>query len=260
MFGDRADIAHEALDGVRWPFQRLAWVVEDRVVWPLQDLTGEWDRRGRAAMATGLVLAAGIAATAGAVWAGDGTSAKAPEVRGGAALAAQLSTPEPASKPEGPVLRGAAPVFGAAAGETASAADSVAASTSTAAPADGSAASGAKTAATPKSPDAAVTGTARRFAEAFVLYEIGLDDGDVRKAFDGVATPGLAKALANRPPRQPGQVDVPRAKVLNVVLGPKRGKDFRSASISLLRVGSVSELRVDLRRTKSGWLVGDVKG
>lgn len=263
MLRDRADIATEALDGLRWPFQRLAWAVEDRVVWPIQDLTGGWDRRGRAAMAAGLVLAAGVAAAAGAVWAGEGTTAKAPEVSGGAALAARQAEPQAAPKPTGPVLRGAAPVFGVATGGAAakSATESAPASASTSASGSGGGAaeSGASGAA-PKSLDAKLTGVARRFAEAFVLYEIGLEESEVRKAFDGVATPGLAKALSNRPPRQPAEVDVPRARVLNVVLGPRRGRSFRSASISLLRVGSISELRVDLRRTRSGWLVSDVRG
>lgn len=263
MFRDRVDIATEALDGIRWPFQRLAWAVEDRVVWPLQDLAGGWDRRGRAAMAAGLVLAAGVAATAGALWAGDGTTAKTPEVSTGAALTAQQAATKPQPKPEGPVLQGATPVFGAAASgaNAKEAAGSVPASTAASNASSGGAATEAQGGAVaPKSPDAAVVGVARRFAAAFVLYEIGLEDEDVRKAFNGVATPALAKALANRPPRQPEEVDVPKAKVLNVVLGPRRGKSFRSASVSLLRVGSVSELRVDLRRTKSGWLVSDVRG
>jgi len=258
---DRADIAQEALDGLRWPLQRLAWAFEDRIVWPIQDLTGGWDRRGRAAMAAGLVLAAGIAATAGAVSAGEGTTAKAPEVSGGPAVATRQAEPQTSPKPTGPVLRGATPIFGVAGGGAAkSATESAAASTSTSASGSGGAAKDGASGVAPKSLNAKLTGVARRFAEAFVLYEIGLEEGDVRKAFDGVATPGLAKALSNRPPRQPAEVDVPRARVLNVVLGPRRGKSFRSASISLLRVGSISELRVDLRRTKSGWLVSDVRG
>lgn len=260
MLRDRVEIAHEALEDVRWPLQRFAWAVEDRVVWPLQDLALGWDRRGRAAMAAGLVLAAGIALAAGALWGGDGSQAKAPQVSAAEALTAKPVKPQPAPEPEGPVLHGAAPVFGAsggvAAGEASKAASAGATSTPTSAPA----AAQPQESVAPKSQTAAVLRVARRFAGAFVLYEIGKAEGDASEVFAGTATPGVAKALAERPPRQPSQVDVPKAKVLNVVSGPRRGKRFRSVSVSLLRVGSISELRLDLRRTKAGWLVSDIKG
>jgi hypothetical protein len=54
---------------------------------------------------------------------------------------------------------------------------------------------------------------------------------------------------------------VPKAKVLNVVPGPKHG-DTYTLSVSLLRVGITSELRIDMQRNpKSGeWQVARVLG
>jgi hypothetical protein len=78
--------------------------------------------------------------------------------------------------------------------------------------------------------------------------------------FAETAAPPLAKALADRPPRQPAAVEVPKAKVLNLVPGPRR-RAMLPVSVSLLRLGITSELRLDLERNDDGeWLVGDVRG
>jgi hypothetical protein len=100
----------------------------------------------------------------------------------------------------------------------------------------------------------------REFADVFVLYETGQADAEVRSDFHATATPQLAAALLHRPPRLPANVEVPQAKVLNVVPGPQLG-DNCTVSVSLLRVGVTSELRLSLHRTKDGsWLVKDVLG
>ena len=54
---------------------------------------------------------------------------------------------------------------------------------------------------------------------------------------------------------------VPKAKVLNIVSGPKQG-DTYNLSVSLLRVGVTSELRIDMQRDKKTgeWRVTDVLG
>ena len=65
----------------------------------------------------------------------------------------------------------------------------------------------------------AAMNSARDFAGAFVLYEVGESNAKVRKTFARTATPALAKALQDRPPRLPDSVQVPTAKVQNVVLG-----------------------------------------
>ena len=77
--------------------------------------------------------------------------------------------------------------------------------------------------------------------------------------FRKTATEPLADSLAKRPPRQPASVKVPRARVLNVVPGPRRGPSV-SVSVSLLRVGATSELRLELQQVADKWLVSDVRG
>ena len=75
----------------------------------------------------------------------------------------------------------------------------------------------------------------------------------VRKAFGATATPALAKALLQRPPRLPANVKVPKAKVVNIVAGPSHG-DIYTVSVSLLRVGVTSELRLDMEKLKDDGL------
>jgi hypothetical protein len=111
----------------------------------------------------------------------------------------------------------------------------------------------------PDAPKAAKQ-TARRFAEAFVLYEVGGVEGKVRIAFHRTSTKQLSRALLRRPPRQPAGVKVPQAKVVNVVAGPSRGGIY-PVSVSLLRVGVTSELRLELEEGAHGkWQVTDVLG
>jgi len=100
---------------------------------------------------------------------------------------------------------------------------------------------------------------AEDFAGAFVLYETGGEKQKVRKAFADTASPELAKALLKRPPRQPANVEVPKAKVVNVVAGPSHGGVY-SVSVSLLRVGLTSELRLDMEKLKDEWMVTNVLG
>jgi hypothetical protein len=101
--------------------------------------------------------------------------------------------------------------------------------------------------------------TARDFAGAFVLYEVGQSSAKVRKTFARTATPALARALQDRPPRLPNSVSVPTAKVQNVVLGARTRRHI-DASVSLLRVGDLSELRLDLIKRKGSWAVSEVRG
>ena len=107
----------------------------------------------------------------------------------------------------------------------------------------------------------AATKVGRQFAGAFVLYETGRSDAKVRTAFAATATPELSRSLLRRPPRLPANVKVPKAKVLNLVPGPVHG-DTYTLSVSLLRVGITSELRIDMQRDKKTgeWRVTDVLG
>jgi hypothetical protein len=109
----------------------------------------------------------------------------------------------------------------------------------------------------------AAMNSARDFAGAFVLYEVGESNAKVRTTFARTATPALAKALQDRPPRLPDSVQVPTAKVQNVVLGtPNGGENTRQldASVSLLRLGDLSELRLTLSLRHGDWLVSEVRG
>jgi hypothetical protein len=102
--------------------------------------------------------------------------------------------------------------------------------------------------------------TARRFAEAFVIYEVGGVDGKVRSEFRHTSTKQLSRALLHRPPRQPAAVKVPQAKVVNVVAGPSKSGAY-PVSVSLLRVGATSELRLELEQgVGKKWQVTNVLG
>jgi hypothetical protein len=101
---------------------------------------------------------------------------------------------------------------------------------------------------------------ARRFSQAFVVYETGGKKAPVRKEFAATTTPALAKALLKRPPRLPADVKVPRAKVVTIVPGPSR-EGVYTLSVSLLRVGVTSELRLEMEKLKDeGWRVTNVLG
>jgi len=93
----------------------------------------------------------------------------------------------------------------------------------------------------------AALAVAREFAQAFVVYETGGEKETFKAGFDATATAQLTKALMQRPPRQPADGKVPKAKVVNVVAGPSKGK-ARTASVSLLRVGVTSELRLEVEQ------------
>ncbi len=112
-----------------------------------------------------------------------------------------------------------------------------------------------------QNPGPAAIEVAQRFSAAFVLYETGQTDAQVRKALTATASPRLLRSLLRRPPRLPENVKVPTAKVLNVVPGPRRGDTF-TLSASLLRVGVTSELRIDVQREDNSgrWQVMDVLG
>jgi len=261
-------------DAVRWPFERFAFALEERVLWPAGDRAATAGAPARALSYGALVLLAAAAGVAGLIWAApDG-----PHQASGPVAATSVPAPLPVpagAKPAEPTLQGAAPVFkpvevdpakvdpakaivksepaGASAGtsESSSSAATATASSSTATrkPAlDGP----------PAGPEAIAV--ARDFAGAFVSYETGDNDPAVRRAFGETATPALAKALLRRPPRLPAKVEVPKAKVLNVVPAPSHGGIY-PISVSLLRVGLTSELRLEMEELKGdGWRVTNVLG
>jgi hypothetical protein len=261
-----SDLLRGVFDVLRWPFERAAWIIERAVVWPLGERAAKWGTpRRTAAIGSVALLATGAIAFA-AIRAGSGSN-DSPTVAAAPASAPVKST-GPASEPAAPVLHGAVPDFTPEAGDAAAKvakADTVISSNPDAAtrPTAPSSAATASSSAGEKvvDPGPAAIDVARRFSGAFVLYETGRSDAKVRKAFRVTASPRLTRALLRRPPRLPANVEVPKARVLNVVPGPRHGGTF-TLSASLLRVGVTSELRIDVQRDlDSGeWQVTDVLG
>jgi hypothetical protein len=257
-----------ALDVVRWPFERVAWAAEEKLIWPLRERVAGWSPPRR--LTAGILSVVAIAAVAvGAVLVTSEGGGDAGPQR--LARAAQNTSEPPAFTPDAldePSLQGAPPALGldeavattppssgnAASEDVVRRSEDEEAPDEEAAPAASASASSEPVAA---GPDAMKV--ARRFAEAFVVYEVGEQRALARETFDETAAPALFGALTKRPPRQPESVKVPRAKVVNIVPGPRRGKAY-SVSVSLLRVGVTSELRLELRRNEDGWLVTDVRG
>lgn len=263
-----ANVLRGIVDVVKWPFERAIWAIEKGLVWPLEERTGRWNVPLRGIGVATLALAAVGAGVLGLVWAAGSGGGRAPQTQ---QTSAPIVAPAATRAKEdlaqaAPVLQGATPDFTPKASvKTTEAGDATAAK-----------ASGESAATTDKvssSPDSAstpaevvpagpaATTVARQFAGGFVLYETGRSDAKVRTAFAATATPELARELLRRPPRLPANVKVPRAKVLNVVPGPVHG-DTYTLSVSLLRLGVTSELRIDMQRDpKNGeWQVADVRG
>jgi hypothetical protein len=257
------------------PFERVSYGVRKRLLWPLEDRA---ETAGTAARALGMavvILVAAGAGVAGLLWA-------APDQPNGAATqVAVTSSPSPppaetvTKRAAEPTLQGATPVFKPTGAQTSEVDPAKAiVKASPAAEQDGAstsakAAEGSATASTSAADEPAVDGppagpaaisVARDFADAFVLYETGDSDSGVRQTLGETATPVLAKALLRRPPRLPANVEVPRAKVVNVVPGPSHGEVY-PVSVSLLRVGLTSELRLEMEQRKGDrWRVTNVLG
>jgi hypothetical protein len=259
-------------DFVRWPFERAAWAVERGVVWPLRERFAGRSPAGRSAGAAALASIAAAAVLAGVLLLPG--SSDAPREQAAAPTRVAIATPKPrpqAEKPRGPILHGATPSFdvgkGASvspdAGEKASTAEPANDGTEakTSAGASQSEESGAATTSSSKPVPAgpAAMKVARRFSEAFVFYEIGERAAQAKTVFGETATPQLTSALGERPPRLPADAKVPKARVVNLVPGPRAGKAY-SVSVSLLRVGLTSELRLELSKKNGQWLVTDVRG
>jgi hypothetical protein len=273
-----AGAAGAIVDAIRRPLERVSYALRKRLIWPAEDRAEMMGAPARA-LATGTIvlLAAGVG-VAGLVWAApDGPhndADQAPVAAASQPLAEVKAAPE---KPAEPTLHGATPVFKPTKAEAASevnpakaivksspspAGESETSAASSSAEPSATASSSAARAAAVDGPPAGgqAISVASDFASAFVLYETGDSDSDVRQAFGETATPALAKALLRRPPRLPANVKVPKARVVNVVPAPSRGGIY-PVSVSLLRVGLTSELRLEMEKRKAdGWRVANVLG
>lgn len=264
-------------------FEDLSLALRDRVLWPAEDYFRSFSDAGCAAVAGGaVVLALGLGIGGYSLAASGGSEpAPAPQVAVTSAPAPEPTPVKTAPKPEAdPTLQGATPVFKAPGGDSskvdgskAVASEAPVATTShtgnpatdtfsTSAAAQPTAGATASAAASVDGPPAgpAAIAVARKFADAFVAYETGAEKSAVRKAFKATAVPDVTKALLQRPPRQPAGVEVPKAKVLNVVPAPSHDRIY-PVSVSLLRVGTTSELRLEMEQLKNKqWRVVNVLG
>jgi hypothetical protein len=281
--GGLSAAANRLADIAVWPFERASYALREKVIWPTEDRAARMGTPARVlASAIVVLLAAGVG-VAGLIWAApDGPHSDAgatPLAASSAPLAVAKAGPEKAAEP---TLQGAAPVFKPTEEEVASEVDPAKAIVKSA-PADATSSSSSPSSSTAassssESPSSTASSSARPtavdgpaagpqaisvasdFASAFVLYETGDNESGVRHAFGETATPALAKALLRRPPRLPANVKVPKAKVVNVVPAPSRG-DIYPVSVSLLRVGLTSELRLEMEKRKGdGWRVTNVLG
>jgi hypothetical protein len=271
--------APRALEGV-------SLALRDRLVWPLEDrFLGLGDRARVAVAGSAAALALGIGVGGFALLSsGDSGTTGATQVAASFERAPDLpapTEPEPVAKPRPePTLHGAAPAFappgaaGSEGGESpegtatadaptgdagATATDAIS-STPAARPTTATASSSGAAAEVDGPPAGPVAiAAARKFAAAFVVYETGGEEAEFREVFDATATPELVRALLDRPPRQPAGVEVPKAKVLNVVPAPSHGRLY-PLSVSLLRVGVTSELRLEMERQDDEWRVVNVLG
>jgi hypothetical protein len=221
-----ADVARD----VQWrahrrvaPLQRL---IQTKLTWPLADALRDRSEGARAAIAASAAIVAISAAGAGAIKADHPAPHAAAPIASVAAPAPQTAGPS--------ALAGVTPRFQPGHAEAAATAPA-------------------------EKPSAPLAQVSWQFAQAFVGYEVGQSNDQTAAAFEQTATKPLAKALANDPPRLPANGKVPKARVLNVVLGTAT-KDQITASVSLVRLRAISEIRLILTRTDSDWRVAQVLG
>lgn len=256
--------------GLTWPVRRFFWFLEKRLLWPISDsfkrFTGSFRYRSPFAYIGATLLLTLTAAAVGAAFyfhgeAKDGGTAAPVVAEAPAETIVAPTTPAPVTavtppakaKPED-TLKGVVPDFDKASG------------TSKSSGKKGSGGVAGKSANDPyatvvkpaPAPDSPPLKVAHKFAMTFVDYEVG-KKGAARD-FKKTATKKLAKELKLDPPRQPSNGNIPKAAVMNIVKGDQ-GNDSLEVSVSLLRSGATSELRLGLDQQKNKkWLVSEVRG
>lgn len=263
--------AVDAPNGLLFLFKRLWWFFEKHLLWPVSDSF----RRIKRAMSyrsplayigVTVMICVTVGAVATAVYFYDqaNTPDQSPVVAesplGSETVVAPVSPPAtataPPAQPTGDeTLQGVVPDFsgpgrsnsGATgdAGQTGSDSDSAAAALP---------ATVVRPAPAPKGGPLKV---AHGFAESFVGFEIG--ERKATRELRKNATPKLARELKSDPPRLPSNGQVPKASVMNVVAGKKKG-DRMEVSVSLMRSGATSELRLAMEKSDGQWLVSEVRG
>src|SRR3954469_8508894 len=223
-----SDVTRRALARAGHAMQPLQRLIQSRLTWPVADALSDRTRATRAAIAAGAASLALAAAAGGAI-----SAAQHPPAQGSAPVAAASATAAPQNA--GVVaLQGVTPTI----------------QPGHAAPATPQ----------PPAPSAAPpTQVAWQFAQAFVGYEVGNPTKKPDAAFAATATKPLVKSLAADPPRLPATGKVPQARVLNVVIGTA-SKQQVTASVSLVRLRAISEVRLTLTKTGDQWRVAQVLG
>jgi hypothetical protein len=222
-----SDATRDAIERAGRAMESLQKLIQTRLTWPVGDALRRRSGIARAAIAAGAVTLAVAAAAGGAI------SASSHDPAGHHTLPAASVTAAPA-RSDASALQGVTPQFEAGHAPPAAAQPPT------------------KAAAPPAQ-------VAWQFAEAFVGYEVGQSSKKTEVAFNATATKPLAKTLAKDPPRLPASSKVPRARVLNVVLGAA-GKEQATASVSLVRLRAISEVRLTLTKTGTEWRVAQVLG
>ncbi|HEY8083699.1 MAG TPA: hypothetical protein VIE64_09150 [Solirubrobacterales bacterium] len=262
------DLLRSVGELLKWPFQRLGWAIERNLLWPFRERVSSWGYPHRMVGASALVAVAIGATALGALLASQEEPASG-ELALATSAALVNAQEEKGEQPGQPTLQGAPPVFGVADGSEVANAESdgeegTASETDTSGQAEAESESEEEGAAAASSQKPVPAGpvamkVARRFAEAFVFYEVGKRPLRAKTIFQETATTELADALSARPPRLPANVEVPQARVLNLVPGPRQAKTY-TISASLLRVGTTSELRLRMQKLDGAWVITDVRG
>jgi hypothetical protein len=223
-----SDVTRRALARAGRSMQPLQRLIQTRLTWPVADALGERSRRSRAAIAAGGAALAIAAAAGGAISATDHPSAPEP------APVAALIAAQPHAAASVTALQGVTPQIQP----------------------------GHATPVPPQPPAESAAPPAKvawQFAQAFVGYEVGNSTKKTGATFAATATKPLVKSLAADPPRLPSAGKVPQARVLNVVLGTA-SKQQVTASVSLVRLRAISEVRLTLTKTGDAWRVAQVLG
>jgi hypothetical protein len=259
---DTSERVRTRSEAIRWPFERVAFLVERWVVWPIHERTSI----SKQTLGAGALAALAVALVVFSVLTLGGTQSSPEPVVATAPTAAPSSAPlAPTEAPAETVLRGARPSFGVGSGVGVGSSSEEGTGTISADEASPTAIGGEGEAAATSASDEPVPAgptamkVARRFAEAFVYYEIGEKPERTAAVFDETTSARLATALEERPPRQPAGINVPQARVLNLVPGPRSGTSY-TVSASLLRLGVTSELRLEIEKQNGDWVVTDVRG
>jgi hypothetical protein len=207
------------------PLQRL---IQTRLTWPLSDGLRRRSTRTRALLAASVAAAAIAGAAGGALTASEHPATPHQAASIPATVAAASASAHPVA------LQGVVPRFQPGHAKPAPPRPP------------------AKTSAPPAQ-------VAWQFAQAFVAYEVGHSNSKTDAIFAQTATKQLSKSLAADPPRLPAEKRVPQARVLNVVLGAP-AKNQVTASVSLVRLRAMSEVRLTLTKTGDAWRVAQVLG